>query len=334
MEEPLVSVIIPVYNMERYLERCLDSVLNNTYRNLEVICIDDGSKDSSLEILRRYEAADPRIVVITKENGGVSSARNAGLDRMTGEYVTFIDSDDFVHPQYIEIMVYAITKTNSDLVITEPTRVFPEDLPMEMKKISVSSIEIKTATRVQVYRTKELRSYCVCKLVRKTSIASSRFLLNFKYGEDILFFADIWERNPDLKCDVFSQSLYYYYQGNPNSAVANSDEHEMLKATRYSVCRCALSRENEQIYLYMAISQLVWYRYYGAEIRGDRTVRRECDLLLRSCWKRMICSPDYSGREKLVLSVKMLLPALDLLYRRRKPAFRAWEQAERQKYNR
>ena len=87
MEEPLISVVIPVYNMEQYLARCLDSVLNNTYRNLEVLCVDDGSRDRSLEILREYEKRDSRIIVIAKENGGVSSARNAGLDRMTGELV-------------------------------------------------------------------------------------------------------------------------------------------------------------------------------------------------------------------------------------------------------
>ena len=109
MDQSLISVIIPIYNMEQYLERCLDSVLNNTYRNLEIICVDDGSTDSSLEILRRWEEKDPRIVVITKENGGVSSARNAGLDRMAGDYVSFVVSDEFVHPQYFEALLFAVT---------------------------------------------------------------------------------------------------------------------------------------------------------------------------------------------------------------------------------
>ena len=102
--DPTVSVIIPVYNMESYLERCLDSVLNNTYRNLEVICVDDGSTDGSLQILRRYEQTDKRIVVITKENGGVSSARNTGLDHASGNFVSFVDPDDLLHPQHYELM--------------------------------------------------------------------------------------------------------------------------------------------------------------------------------------------------------------------------------------
>lgn len=89
--EPLISVIIPVYNVELYLARCLDSVLNNAYRNLEILCIDDGSSDRSAEILRAYAEKDSRIVPIFKKNGGVSSARNAGLDRLASEYGTFID---------------------------------------------------------------------------------------------------------------------------------------------------------------------------------------------------------------------------------------------------
>ena len=115
--DPLVSVIIPIYNMEAYLARCLDSVLNNTYRNLEIICVDDGSTDGSAEILRAYAEKDSRIVPIFKENGGVSSARNAGLDRMTGEYVTFVDPDDFVHPQYVELLYRALKESGTEIAI-------------------------------------------------------------------------------------------------------------------------------------------------------------------------------------------------------------------------
>lgn len=94
-----ISVIIPVYNTERYLPRCLDSVLSNTYDNLEVICINDGSTDNSINILDNYKVSDERVVVINQKNSGVSAARNAGINVATGEYIAFIDSDDWVHPQ-------------------------------------------------------------------------------------------------------------------------------------------------------------------------------------------------------------------------------------------
>ena len=86
-----ISVIIPVYNTERYLPRCLDSVLSNTYDNLEVICINDGSTDNSINILDNYKVSDERVVVINQKNSGVSAARNAGINVATGEYIAFID---------------------------------------------------------------------------------------------------------------------------------------------------------------------------------------------------------------------------------------------------
>ena len=93
MEEK-ISVIVPVYNVEPYLERCLDSIIQNTYRNLEIICVNDGSTDNCGAILDRYAEQDDRFVVIHKENGGLSSARNSGMDVATGEFIAFIDSDD------------------------------------------------------------------------------------------------------------------------------------------------------------------------------------------------------------------------------------------------
>ena len=97
----LLSVIIPVYNVEPYLEQCLDSVINQTYKNLEIICINDGSSDNSLKILEKYQKKDSRIKLINQKNKGLSEARNAGLDVAKGEYIAFVDSDD-----YLELNAY------------------------------------------------------------------------------------------------------------------------------------------------------------------------------------------------------------------------------------
>ena len=99
-KEPLISVIIPVYRVERFLSRCIDSVIGQTYKNLEIILVDDGSPDRCGDICDEYACKDQRIKVIHKENGGVSSARNAGLDIAKGAYVTFIDSDDYWDKHY------------------------------------------------------------------------------------------------------------------------------------------------------------------------------------------------------------------------------------------
>ena len=114
--EPLVSVIVPVYNVLPYLREALDSVINQTYKNLEILVVDDGSTDGSGEVCDEY-LSDPRVIVIHQENKGLSGARNTGLDRMTGEYVAFLDSDDAFMPEMIEKMLDAIMRNDTDASI-------------------------------------------------------------------------------------------------------------------------------------------------------------------------------------------------------------------------
>ena len=108
MDKPLLSIVIPVYNAARFLERSIGSVRNQTYENLEIIVVDDGSKDESLRMLNAFAARDPRIKVLSKENGGSSSARNAGLKLVTGRFVGFIDADDYIEPDMYENLYTAL----------------------------------------------------------------------------------------------------------------------------------------------------------------------------------------------------------------------------------
>ena len=116
MSSPLISVIVPVYNVELYLPKCVDSILAQTYQNLEIILVEDGTKDRSGEICDAYAAKDPRIKVIHKENGGLSSARNAGMDVARGEYFGFVDSDDWIEPETYETLMELARKYDADLV--------------------------------------------------------------------------------------------------------------------------------------------------------------------------------------------------------------------------
>lgn len=111
----LISVVIPVYNVEKYVEECIISVINQTYTNIEIILVDDGSKDSSGKICDLYSKKDSRIKVIHKENGGLSDARNAGIDEARGKYITFIDSDDYVDEKYIEVLYESLTSSNAQM---------------------------------------------------------------------------------------------------------------------------------------------------------------------------------------------------------------------------
>ena len=115
----LVSVIVPVYNIEQYLNICMDSILAQSYHSLQIVLVDDGSTDNSGVICDEYAAKDPRVTVIHKENGGLSDARNAGIEIVKGEYVTFVDSDDMLNPRTIEYLIDLITEYNGDISVCQ-----------------------------------------------------------------------------------------------------------------------------------------------------------------------------------------------------------------------
>lgn len=118
MKNVKVSVIVPIYNVEEYLPKCVLSIQNQSYGNLEIILVDDGSPDKCGDICEEYKLKDERIKVVHKPNGGLSDARNAGMEVATGEYYVFIDSDDYIHPQMIEKLIEARDKTGADIVVS------------------------------------------------------------------------------------------------------------------------------------------------------------------------------------------------------------------------
>ena len=119
----LISVIVPVYNVSNYLERCVQTLIKQTYGNLEIILVDDGSTDGSSKLCDKIAKSDNRIKVIHKENGGLSSARNAGLDAAQGEYISFIDSDDSIHLYFYNVLLKVMNETDADIVQCEMLRV-------------------------------------------------------------------------------------------------------------------------------------------------------------------------------------------------------------------
>ena len=112
---PIISIIVPVYNVEEYLQRCIDSILNQSFKNFELILVNDGSTDNSLKICKEYLLNDPRVKIINKENGGLSSARNAGINIAKGRYIGFVDSDDWINKEMYKILYELCEKNNSDI---------------------------------------------------------------------------------------------------------------------------------------------------------------------------------------------------------------------------
>lgn len=122
-----VSIIVPIYNVESYLSKCLDSLINQTYKDIEIICVNDGSKDNSLSVAERYKEKDSRVKVYTKENGGLSDARNFGIEKAQGEYLCFVDSDDYIDKELLELSYNMGKENNSDIVCFDMYYVWSND---------------------------------------------------------------------------------------------------------------------------------------------------------------------------------------------------------------
>lgn len=134
MNKNLISVIVPVYNVSKYLNQCIESIINQTYTNLEIILIDDGSNDESEKICDEYKNKDDRIIVIHQENGGLSAARNAGLDICKGKYISFVDSDDYPEPNFIDCLYSSLIENNVKVSMCDINHVDENSQTIETEK--------------------------------------------------------------------------------------------------------------------------------------------------------------------------------------------------------
>ena len=207
----LVSIIVPVYNAERYLHRCIDSILAQTFTDFELLLIDDGSKDNSGAICDEYAVKDSRIRVFHKENGGASAARNYGLDKAVGKYICFIDADDWVDKDYIERLLPA---DGEDMVICS----FMYDT-MEVFLLG-DYVRDKQNIAKNFYALIDHMAICApwCKIMRRDIIDQNniRFDVNVSAGEDMLFVCDYFSAGLD-KIRTISQPLYHYYVADSGS---------------------------------------------------------------------------------------------------------------------
>ena len=202
---PKISFIVPIYNSEQYLPRCIDSILAQTFTDFELLLIDDGSKDYSGKICDEYAAKDPRVRVFHKENGGVSSARNLGLDNAQGEWIAFVDSDDWIDRNYIECL---LPVDSEDMVVCS----FMYDT-MEIFHLS-DIVRDKQDIGDNLHILIDHMAVCSpwCKIMRRDIIEENkiRFDINVSAGEDMLFICDYLSAGLN-KIRTISQPLYHYY---------------------------------------------------------------------------------------------------------------------------
>lgn len=215
--DPLISIIVPVYNVEEYLSLCVNSVVNQTYKNLEIILVNDGSTDNSGEICNYYTKKDNRIIVINKENGGLSDARNAALDVMSGKYVFCLDSDDYIAPKTIEVLYKNMKKFNADIATTNYIEFFDAANVKNNNVIEPKVLDTETALEALMYQ-KGCKTSAWGKLYKAELFDEIRYPKG-KICEDLPTTYKLFARAKKVCIGVGN---CYYYRQRPDSII-NSD---------------------------------------------------------------------------------------------------------------
>ena len=215
---PLISVIVPVYKVEPYLHRCVDSILKQTFTDFELILVDDGSPDNCGAICDEYARKDNRIIVIHQENGGLSSARNAGIDwsfaNSDSQWLTFIDSDDWVHPQYLEVLYKAVCDNNSKVSVC--SFVMVDDYKDNFESLAVNALVVDTKSFYLQDRTNFI---IACgKLYAKECFRNIRYPIGKIHEDEFTTYKILFEYD---NIAFISDNLYYYFR-NPNGIMSSS----------------------------------------------------------------------------------------------------------------
>ena len=238
-EKALISLIIPVYKVEKYLEKCIQSVINQTYENLQIILVDDGSPDNCGKICDEYAKKDHRIEVIHKSNGGLSDARNKGLEIAKGEYIGFVDSDDYIEADMYEVLYNLLKQYNADVSICNFYTV-------SQGKISIKNADngINEYNRIEILKEilldKNIQSYAWNKLYKKELFDEIKYPIGKKY-EDIGTTFYLLE-----KCNkvVVTGKSEYYYINRQDSIVNNVTESTITDYIELIIQRYDYIEEN------------------------------------------------------------------------------------------
>lgn len=212
----LISIIVPVCNVEKYLKKCVDSILNQTYRNIEVILIDDGSPDNCGKICDEYAQQDSRVKVMHIKNGGVSNARNIGIEMSVGQYIGFVDSDDVISEEMYEKLLQVALENNADIVQCNYCYLFEDDHTENMER-KINNKKIDSVDEVKrAFINGLIYPSVATKLFKKEIVRNIRFNTALKVAEDRLFVFECCCKSS--KVVLIDDVLYYYFQ-RENSAI-------------------------------------------------------------------------------------------------------------------
>lgn len=320
MQNPLISVIIPVYNVEPYLRCCLDSVVNQTYRNLEIILVDDGSTDDCPAICEEYVQKDNRIVVVHKKNGGLSDARNVGIKISRGEYLTFVDSDDLVSKYFIDSLYRAVSSYSVKLAICL-VRCFADECELVDSNPTVSFCVFDKKKTLQRFCSlnfnKSTPYISACSKMYHRSLFNNFFFPKGKIYEDVYAGYRIIDQVD--KVIIVHSSLYYYRMRN-DGIMGRKEKHTYQEVLRpYQSAIEYFNRTNQVDMVFLFYPPLLMreiYRYWVAKVIDNKEQIASEILSLYKQDVRKLRGKPVNFTLKAIFEILSWVPSIYILYRK------------------
>lgn len=312
---PVVSVIVPVYNTAQHLAACLDSIVNQSYAELEILLVDDGSTDDSSAVCRRYAEQDPRITLLSQRNSGVSAARNAGLERATGVYVHFVDSDDWIETTLYERVVAAAESASATVAIFEYFVDHPErSVRHRDPRSRYGLLELEDALELTFASP---NSFAVTRLLRRSCIGDVTFRRDLHWGEETLFLCEVLEQAANV---IHLDEALYHYRQSAGSATRSGFGPRRLSGIATAEALIAMTSERHpalvpQAYEFLGgiLTQLLVEIWPDREARREhgREVRSRLVMVLRKLWR----SADISWKSKTRWALAAASPSATIALR-------------------
>ena len=312
MANDLISIIVPVYKVEEFLEECLDSILAQTYTNLEIILVDDGSPDNCGKICDEYVSKDSRIKVIHQDNGGLSSARNAGLDIAIGEYIGFVDSDDYIESNFFEELYKSITENDSDLAICGVKKI-----GMENRSDFYGNKCLKQTEYLKELLAENIKSYTWNKLYKAFLFKNIRFPVGELF-EDIKIMHLIGEKTSSVS---LTDNTFYNYRIRQNSITF---DNKGLKAKDYQSATHERSEryKDTDFYNYAITGEFRCLRVIVSDISLKNSKSDEYKRMRKKSKELYkICKHEIRGFQKLLSLIYIVSPKLYYII---KKAYLSW----------
>lgn len=297
MNKQLISIIVPVYNAENYLNKCIESLINQTYNSLEIILINDGSTDNSRHICEKFAKKDKRIKLINQKNSGVSVARNKGIDIAKGKYICFVDSDDYVSQEFVEKMFNHIKINRADLAICNINKVNNKGIKYQ----DYTSFDKNIITKEEYYESiNSFGGFLWNKIFKKSIIGNLRLEEDIYYCEDELFVINYVEKCNKISC--INEPLYFYCT-HSNSLSSWKDGWNEKKITIIKAKQKALnilSKYQFSIYKDYYLKCLcnyidIYYRYSKKIIKKDKLV---------NMYQKVQQSDEYAIKNKIDIYIR------------------------------